>query len=120
MGMDEVLRRLTDERAKLHENIDEVLDGAAGEDRDPSEAEKDLLARHKARLDQLEPQITQLVDIEERRRDAKDASALVRRNFEKPPDGDGDDGDDGDTEGGECGRLSTLRPVRAGFAHPAA
>ena len=98
MGVNKVLARLVDERERLHTSIDEVLDGAGEEDRDPSEAEKDLLTRHKARLDQLEPQIVQLAELEERRRDATDARALVRSRRETP---EGDEGDEGGDENGE-------------------
>ena len=106
--MDKVLTRLSEERDRLHTQIDEVLDGAGQEDRDPSEAEKDLLARHKARLDQLEPQIVQLVELEERRRDARSAVAHVRRR-ETPPEGDDGDEDGGDEDGGDEGGPASYR-----------
>jgi HK97 family phage major capsid protein len=99
-GMNDVLQRLSDERERMHEAIDEVAASAAAEDRDLSDAERDLLARHRARLDQLEPQIVQLVEIEERRRDARDARALVRTGRRETPEGDEGEGNgDGEGEG---------------------
>ena len=94
-----VLTRLADERDRVHEQIDQVLAGAEAEERDPSEAERELLARQKRRLEELEPQIVQLVDIEETRRDAKEARVLVRSRRETPDEGEGDEGDTGTGNG---------------------
>ena len=101
-----VLTRLAEERDRTHEAIDEVLAAVEAEERDPSEAERGLLARQKARLEELEPQIVQLVEIEERRLDSRDARKLVRRR-ETPaePEGDEPEGDEG--EGGE-GKYRTF------------
>ena len=53
----------TDER----ENIDRILDRANDEERDPSESERELIDRYRDRLQQLEPQIGELLDLEETR-----------------------------------------------------
>jgi HK97 family phage major capsid protein len=87
----EVLTRLVDERDRINENIDEVLGSIAADERDSSEAEKDLLVRLKARLDQIEPEIVQMVELEEQRRDARDARAIITRRRETPAEADGDE-----------------------------
>lgn len=73
-----VLQRLVTERTQANANIDAILDAANEEERDPTEAERQLISRHRDRLTELEPQIAELLDLEEQRTAARDASALVR------------------------------------------
>jgi hypothetical protein len=73
-----VLQRLVSERTQVNENIDAVLDAANEEERDPTEAERQLISRHRDRLNELEPQIAELLDLEEQRNASRDASAMVR------------------------------------------
>lgn len=80
-----VLARLVAERAQANETIDRILEGAASEDRELSEAERDLLTRQRAELERLEPQVVELVDLEETRGKAADARAhLVRQAPDTP------------------------------------
>jgi len=81
--------------------VDELLAAVEAEERDPSDAERDLLKRQKARLDELEPQIVQLVEMEERRNSSRDARALVRSRHETTEEGgeEGDGGGEGEGEG---------------------
>ncbi len=95
-----VLERLVDERERLNENIDDVLQQAASEERDPSDAERELVVRHRSRLDQVEAMIVEQADLEETRQKARDAGTLVRRRETTPAPDNGDD-DSGDDEGGE-------------------
>jgi len=74
-----VLQRLVDERERVNETINEVLDRVESEDRDPNEAERELIGRNRDRLGELEPQIGELVDLEERRADSRDARAVLQR-----------------------------------------
>ena len=74
-----VLQRLVEERQRVHEDLDRVMEGAASEDRDPSESETDLLKRHRARLEELEPQIEELLRTEETRQSAADARKFLTR-----------------------------------------
>jgi len=88
-----VLQRLVDERERANETINEVLDRVEAEERDPTDAERELIARHRDRLTELEPQIVELVDLEERRADSRDARAVLQRVAEaarpQPPAPDG-------------------------------
>jgi HK97 family phage major capsid protein len=95
-----VLQRLVDERGQIHENIDGILARAEEEERDPSDAERDLIRSLKGRLEELEPQITEILDFEEIRANAKDARKTLSRRRETPDseaeanaNGDGGDGD---------------------------
>ena len=91
-----VLQRLVDERAKVHERIDEITASAQDEERDMSEPERNLLQREKARLDELEPQIVQALELEETRQGAADANKLIRRTTtpdRSTRDGTPDDGE---------------------------
>jgi HK97 family phage major capsid protein len=84
-----VLQRLVDERTNIHENIDTVLADAASEERDPSEAESELLTRQRSRLEELEPQIDSLLATEEVRQRARDARGMLTRATPATP-GDGE------------------------------
>jgi hypothetical protein len=79
-----VLQRLVDERTHLHEAVDQVLASANDEERDPSEAETELLERHRTRLEELEPQIEGLLRTEETRQGAADARAFLQRATPRP------------------------------------
>jgi HK97 family phage major capsid protein len=81
------LQRLVTERTSVNENIDRVLDAANEEERDPTEAERELITRHRARLTELEPQISELLELEEQRGQAADANAVLNRST--PPEGGG-------------------------------
>jgi HK97 family phage major capsid protein len=74
-----VLQRLVSERAATNENIDRILAVAEEEERDPSESERELITRQRARLSELEPQIGELLDLEEARSSARDARAHLTR-----------------------------------------
>jgi len=103
-----VLQRLVDERRSINENIDRILDSANDEERDPTDSERELITRHRDRLQEIEPQIGELIDLEESREAQRDARATLERRRETPPDGgngDDDDGGDGD-EPGEYRRFA--------------
>jgi len=74
-----VLQRLVSERTATNENIDRILGHAEDEERDPSESERELITRQRARLEELEPQIGELLDLEEARSSARDARAHLTR-----------------------------------------
>ncbi|HEY7037185.1 MAG TPA: hypothetical protein VH482_38040 [Thermomicrobiales bacterium] len=74
-----VLQRLVDERERVNENIDAILESAEGEDRDPSDSERELISRQRSRLAELEPQIGELLDLEEARQSSRDARAVLSR-----------------------------------------
>jgi HK97 family phage major capsid protein len=74
-----VLDRLAAERDRVSEQIDEILAGVEADERDPSESERSLIARQRGRLDELEPQIVELVELEERRHASRDVSAMLQR-----------------------------------------
>jgi len=78
------------ERTQVNENIDRVLDAANEEDRDPTEAERQLITRHRERLTELEPQIAELLDLEEQRNASRDARDILSRVTPTPdPDNPG-------------------------------
>src|SRR5580765_6966657 len=74
-----VLQRLVDEREQINRDIDHLNDQSAEDERDPSEAERQLLARYRSRLGELEPMIVEQLDLEEQRHAARDASAVLQR-----------------------------------------
>jgi HK97 family phage major capsid protein len=97
-----VLQRLVDERGQTQENIDRILDRANEEERDPSESERELINGHRERLQQLEPMIGELLEVEETRGQARDArAALSRTRRGETTEGDGNGDGDGDGNGGE-------------------
>jgi HK97 family phage major capsid protein len=109
-----VLQRLVDERERIHENIDSIMARAAEEERDLSDAERDLTRTMKQRLaDQLEPQIEEILDFEETRANARDARKMLSRRRETP---EGDQGDGGDGNGGDGGEGGEEDGYRT-FAH---
>ncbi len=84
-----VLQRLVSERTATNENIDRILSVAEEEERDPTESERELITRQRGRLQELEPQIGELLDLEEARSNSRDARAHLTRPA--PNDGDGDE-----------------------------
>ena len=83
----QVLERLVHEREQNHEAIEHVLSAVQEEERDPSEAERELIQRHRSRLEALEPQIVELVELEEQRGASRDARAVLER---RGSDGEGE------------------------------
>jgi HK97 family phage major capsid protein len=77
MPTNPVLARLVDERDDLHRTIDNVLDAVQADERDPTDSERELIGRHRSRLSTLEPQIVELVELEEQRGAARDARAVL-------------------------------------------
>src|SRR5580765_8485950 len=74
-----VLQRLVDEREQINRDIDHLNDQSAEDERDPSEAERQLLTRYRHRLGELEPMIVEQLDLEEQRHSSRDASAMLQR-----------------------------------------
>ena len=87
MGSNPVLQRLVDERTQVNGNIDQLLDAANEDERDPTEAERQLISRHRDRLTELEPQIVELVELEEQRGASRDARDLLTRSAPAPDGG---------------------------------
>lgn len=74
-----VLQRLVTEREQLLDTTDQILARAEAEERDPSDAERDLCRRNRERIGELEPQIDELLELEETRaRAASSRGALLR------------------------------------------
>jgi HK97 family phage major capsid protein len=103
-----VLQRYVDERTQTQQNIDRILDRSNEEERDLTDSERELIVGHRARLEQLEPMIGELLDVEETREKAKDARAALTRRREAPPTPDDDDGDDGGDGDGDEGKYATF------------
>jgi len=101
-----VLQRLVDERGRIHENIDEILKRAEDDERDPSEAERELIRGLKQRADELEPQIGEILDFEETRANARDARKTLSRRRETP-EGEGGEGN-GNDNGGDDAEYRTF------------
>jgi HK97 family phage major capsid protein len=80
-----VLERLAAERGTVHEMVESILAGAEADDRDPTESERELLARHKGRLAELEVQIAELADVAEQVAGARDVAPLIRRDHAPQP-----------------------------------
>jgi hypothetical protein len=74
-----VLERMVAERERTDEQIDEVLATIEGEERDPSPAERELLARMRTRRAELEEQIGPLADMETERADSRDVHGVLAR-----------------------------------------
>lgn len=80
-----VLSRLADERDRTSQMIDDVLEKIAKDDRDPTDSERELLTRNRARLSEIEPQIVELVDLEEQRGASRDARGVLEPNGPATP-----------------------------------
>jgi HK97 family phage major capsid protein len=65
--MPAVLDRLHDERRQLLEMVDRITDSAEADERDLSDSDRELISRHHARIDEIDPQIEQLEAIEVQR-----------------------------------------------------
>jgi HK97 family phage major capsid protein len=78
------LERLAHEREQVHSMVEAVLEGAANDDRDPTESERELLQRHRSRLAELEQLIVEQADVAEQVAGARDVSALLRRENVAP------------------------------------
>jgi len=76
----QVLTRLVGERERVSQTIDDVLATVQEEERDPTESERELLQRNRGRLSELEPQIVELVEIEEQRAASRDARSFISPN----------------------------------------
>jgi hypothetical protein len=74
-----LLAQLVGERDQIDHTINDLLDHAVDDERDPTESERELITRSRARRDQLEPQIKELVELEERRAASVDAHAMLTR-----------------------------------------
>jgi len=83
-----VLQRLVTEREQALDTIDQILAQAEEQERDPSEAERALVTRHRARCEELEPQITELLEVEETRQRAAETRSVLTRGA--PPDRSGE------------------------------
>jgi HK97 family phage major capsid protein len=79
-GINAVLQRLVDERDQINRDIDHINEQSADDERDPSESERQLLTRYRQRLTEVEPMIVEQLDLEEQRRSARDASAVLQRS----------------------------------------
>jgi HK97 family phage major capsid protein len=80
-----VLQRLVQEREQLLDDTDSILARAGEDERDPSEPEMALVRRNRARLDELDPQINELLELEETRdRGAKVRASLMTGGDRQP------------------------------------
>lgn len=80
-----VLQRLVDEREQINRDIDHVNEASAEDERDPSEAERELLNRYRSRLVSLEPMIVEQLELEEQRHASRDASVVLQRAGARAP-----------------------------------
>jgi HK97 family phage major capsid protein len=76
------------EREQALDTIDTILASAEEDERDPSEAERALVTRHRARCEELEPQIAELLEVEETRQRAAETRSVLTRGA--PPDRTGE------------------------------
>jgi len=79
-----VLQRLVTEREQLLDTNDQILQRAEEEERDPSEAERELLRRNRERATQLEPQVEELLELEETRARSGEQRARITRAIGAP------------------------------------
>jgi len=97
-----VLQRLVTEREQLLDTNDQILQRAEEEERDPSEAERELLRRNRERATQLEPQVEELLELEETRARSGEQRARITRAIGAPADRSGEaPADRGDAPSGE-------------------
>jgi hypothetical protein len=75
-----LLAQLVSERDQIDRTINDICDQAVADERDPTESERELITRSRARRDQLEPQIKEMVELEERRAASVDAHAMLTRS----------------------------------------
>jgi HK97 family phage major capsid protein len=105
------LQRLTDERQRSGQLIEDVLAAAEAEQRDLSDAENESLERYRSRVTDLDTEIEALAGDLERAGRSRDVSALIR---ETPPDDGGGDGGGGN--GGEGGSGVVVYRTFAAYA----
>jgi HK97 family phage major capsid protein len=74
-----VLERMVDERDRAYEAIDDVLAAAEADEREPNDTERGVIQRHRTRIAELEPQIGELVDLEDSRDARRDARTTLQR-----------------------------------------
>ena len=74
-----VLERMVTERDQIEAQVKEMLAAIEADERDPSDAERALIARQKARREELEPQIVELVEWEEQTNASRDVHAILNR-----------------------------------------
>jgi HK97 family phage major capsid protein len=67
------------EREQTLDTIDQVLSQAEEEERDPSTSELELVRRNRERISELEPQITELLEVEETRQRASETHGVLLR-----------------------------------------
>jgi len=79
-----VLQRLVTEREQLLDTNDQILQRAEEEERDPSDAERELLRRNRERATQLEPQVEELLELEETRARSGEQRARITRAIGAP------------------------------------
>lgn len=89
------LQRLTDERGRAGQLIEDVNAAAEADQRDLTDAERESLDRYRSRVGDLDVEIEAIAGDLEREAKSRDVSVLVRET----PDGDDDGGDD-EGEGG--------------------
>jgi HK97 family phage major capsid protein len=92
------LQRLTDERQRAGQLIEDVNAAAEAETRDLTDSERESLERYRSRVENLDVEIAGIAGDLERERDSRDVSILLRET----PDDDDDDGN-GDGEGSGTG-----------------
>ncbi len=96
-----VLQRLVTEREQLLDQNDQILQRAEEEERDPSDAERELLRRNRERATQLEPQVEELLELEETRARSGEQRARITRAIGAPAERTGGEApaDRGDAPG---------------------
>jgi HK97 family phage major capsid protein len=72
------LERLADERTRVEEKVEDILEAAEEEKRDLGDFENEQLAKHRTRVQELEDEINLLASDLERAKSSKDISALLR------------------------------------------
>lgn len=105
MGAAPVLDKLRDERKKCLDYVDRVLAEVEKANRDLSDTEQETLNHQRERIEQLDPQIKQLVDFDQLRQTANTTvrtySSTASRDDEH--DDQGDQGEQRDASGTERG-----------------
>lgn len=79
-----VLARLADKRENVKARITDLMDSVEADERDLSEAEQDMLGRHKDELVKLDAQISDLADWEDAAAAGRDVRAIVAAPREAP------------------------------------
>jgi HK97 family phage major capsid protein len=90
------LQRLTDERNRAGQLIEDVNAAAEAEKRDLSDSERESQERYRTRVADLDVEIAAIAGDLERERDSRDVSVLLR---EETPDDDGGEDEGGTSRG---------------------